>query len=125
MRKINLIDYNVDVPQEDGTVKALPYHVKDSLTGILFHPDLKLAAMGLMEHKKIADKIEAATNEILLEDAEFDKLKNSLDKIKGFGKADVELVNRILTSETIEVEEKSPEDPDNQPQKQPEVDNNG
>jgi len=106
MRKINLMDYEVGIPQEDGTSKKVPYKVKESVVGILFHPDLKLSAMGLMEHKKIADKIEAATDEILLEDAEHDKIKNAVNKIQGFGRPDIELVNRILEAPIINVTEK-------------------
>lgn len=108
--KINLEDYTIDVPtrQEDGSEKnvRMPYHVKRSIEAILFNPALKLGGRELLLQNKIFDKIESASGEILLDFADYAKLKHACEVFEGFRKFDVELVNRILEAPVVEVEEK-------------------
>lgn len=108
--KINLEDYVIEVPirQEDGSEKTekLPYHVKRSIEAILFNPALKLGGRELLLQNKLFDKIDAANGSILLDFAEFTKLKHACEIFEGFRKFDVELVNRILEAPVVEVGEK-------------------
>ena len=101
MRKINLENYLVKNKNED-----LPYYVKDSIIGALFNPDLKLNGRDLLLQNKLANKIEEAEEEILLEESDYLKVKMAFEILTGYTRNDVELVERILNTEEIEVKEK-------------------
>jgi hypothetical protein len=103
MRKINITPYLVKA-DDKGT--QVPYDVRGSIVNSLYHPDLKLSAKELLDNDRLAQKIKGATDSILLEDAEWDKVSAAFNKISGFGINDVELVNRVLNAEEIEVKEK-------------------
>jgi len=101
MRKINLENYMIE--SNNG---LLPYDIKSSLIGILFHPDLKLGAVELLLRNKLANKINDSEVEILLEETDYLKLKTAIEIIKGYVRNDVEFVERILNAEEIEVVER-------------------
>lgn len=106
MRKIDLSKYEVVVPSADGQAKTDFYDVKESLSMCLTHPSLQLDGRELLKRSKIIDKIEAADGTLMLEEAEYDKVKQAFETIKGFSKNDMELVRRVLEAEEIEVKEK-------------------
>jgi len=110
MMKIDLRNYSVEVPglDEEGNPKVYyqEYDVKMSLVTCIMHPDLKLSAVELLERDEIARKIRDSTDEILLEDAEFQILRSSFDIIKGLTQNDVELVKRVFDANQVEVTEK-------------------
>jgi len=96
MRKISLIPYKVE--GED-------YKVKESIINILFSPHLRLGARAIVENDRIAQKVEAATEEVLLEEAEYAKIKNAVETFEGYGRSDLELVTRILGAPEVPVKE--------------------
>ncbi len=109
MRKLNLKDYTVkmNVPDQMNPGKQInaeiPYHFKDSILNLLFIPDLQLGGAELVKQNVLAMKLEQCKeDEILLEDAEYNRIKLAVDTFKGFGRNDVELVTRI--NEAVEVE---------------------
>lgn len=101
MRKINLTPYLVKVDETNQE----PYNIKQSIINILFHPDLRLSAKELLDNDKVSQKVEAAEGSVLLEDAEYEKVKKAFDTVKGFGVNDIELINRVFNAEKIEVKE--------------------
>lgn len=105
MKKIDVRDYLVAVPAENGTTIEIPYNVKESLVGCLFHPELKLGGREIIERDMIAKKIESAVDYVLLEDAEYQKLNHAFETVRGFGKNEIELVRRVFDAEDIEVTE--------------------
>ena len=105
MKKIDVRDYLVAIPAENGTTVEIPYNVKESLVGCLFHPELKLGGREIIERDVVAKKIESAVDCVLLEDAEYQKLNHAFETVKGFGKAEVELVKRVFNAEDVEVAE--------------------
>ena len=115
MRKLLITDYTVkiDVRGEDGNTekKDLPYKVRDSLCALLFHNDLKLGGKDLLENGKVADKLEVCDEDfILLTEAEFGKIKFSIDTIRGYGRNEIQLVQRVEEAEEVEVEVKEVEE---------------
>ena len=105
MKKINTQDYFINVQGGDGTIMEIPYNVKESLIGCLFHPELKLGGREIIERDLIAKKIDSAEEHILLENAEYQKLLHAFETVKGFGKSEVELVKRVFNAEDIIVKE--------------------
>lgn len=103
MRKINITTYKVTVRSANGETKEIDYGTKDSLVTILFNPELKLSAVDLLKQNKLAEKITDSTDELLLEDEEYNRVKAALDIVQGLGRNDVEFVKRILDAETVEV----------------------
>jgi len=93
----------------DGQVKMIPYEVKESLLYVLMHPSLRLSGLELLKRHKIALKIEAAEVEVLLEDAEYAALDAAFKTYQGFGRNEVELVDRVFNALTVPkvVEDKS------------------
>jgi hypothetical protein len=107
VKKINLISYNIEVPQLDGTKKSIPYDVRNSLGEIILAPQLKLNGTRLLKNQKIASKIiDCKEDFILLELGEWSVLHEAVEILDVFGKNDVELIQRILESVDVDVEEK-------------------
>jgi len=113
MRKINLKDYiaksKAPDPMKLGKLLDIeyPYPVKDSILTLLFSRELKLNGAELVKQQALALKIEACKeDEVLLEDAEWQRLKLAIDTCTGFNRQDVELVTRINEAEVVEVEPK-------------------
>jgi len=106
MKKICVEDYEVEVRTQNGVEKTM-YEVKTSIVNVLFNPELRLSSIDLLSQNKLAEKIlNHKTSEILLEDAEYNKIKQAFDTVKGFVKNDVELVRRVLEAEDVSVVEK-------------------
>lgn len=106
MRKLNVTQYIVKVLQPDGTHKEIPYDTKEMIIQLMFHPELKLGGLELLKQNKIAEKILKAGIDVLLEEEEYDKVKQAIDSFKGFTKNEVELVKRVMECPEIKVKEK-------------------
>ena len=106
MKKINLKNYTVSITRPTGIKEDVPYQVKDSIIELLYAPTLKLNGVQLLKQQQLVNKIHAAENDILLETEEYENLTKAINIIEGFGKNDVELVNRILNAEEVKVSEK-------------------
>lgn len=106
VKKILLDNYEIEIRNEKGEIAKAPYDVKTSLTSVLLSPILQLDGRELLMRGKIVDRIEAADGHILLETADYSKLKKAFETVKGFSKNDIELVRRVLEAENVEVEEK-------------------
>lgn len=96
MRKIDLKDY-----QDDG--KAYP--VKQTITLLLFNPDLRLVARDLISQDALARKIEESDSSVLLEETEYQKVKLAVETAKGWQRGDLEFVRRILEAPEVPVKE--------------------
>ena len=104
MRKIDLSDYTIDMPTEQG-LKPYPYSVKQSIELAMYHPDLRLNYKDLMDHDRIAQKIKQADGFVLLEESEYGRVRLAFESIKGFRKEDVELVRRVMDAQEVDVKE--------------------
>ena len=102
MKKIPVTDYTVSINGQDQT-----YPMREALAEVLFHPAIKIMALDLLKRDDLARKILACEDEyLLLEDAEYDKVREAVGKVDSFTRNDVEFVNRVLNAETVEVVEK-------------------
>lgn len=107
MRKLNIANYQIEIFGDDDKLINSPYEFKHSLINVLFHPSLQLGAMELLDRDKLAQKILNCNGDsLLLEDAEYGKIRSALEEIRGFARADVEFVKRIMEAEQVEVTEK-------------------
>ena len=106
MRKINLEDYIVKVLNPDGTFREEPYKFKDAVINIMFHPNLRLSGKTLLETNIVAEKLMKADKEVLLEEEEYNKIKNAVDSFEGFTRNEVELVKRVTECPEVNVKEK-------------------
>ncbi len=97
MRKISLIPYRVN--------GDMAYDVRGSLIDVLF--GVRLGPQDLKEHDRIARKIETAeNNEVILEESEYEKLVYFVKAFpKGYGRNDLEFVNRVMDAEEITAKE--------------------
>lgn len=107
-RKINLENYPIQGFDEKGKEKEVPYDVRGSLVTVLFNKDLNLSAVELLDRDDLARRIrDCKGKEILLEEADYQKIRQSLEVIRGgLGQTDVGFVRRVLECPQIEVEEK-------------------
>jgi len=98
MRSISLLPYKVADGQD--------YQVRKSLAFMMFVPALPLNARDTIEHDRIARKIETTAGDtLLLEDAEWQRLKKSTEAHTGFSRSDVELISRILNAPEVPVKQ--------------------
>lgn len=96
MRKIDITPYQVGEGE---------YPVRDTLINLLYSSHLRLGARALIENGLIARKIESAKDAVLLEESEYEKLKHAVETFEGYGKADFELVHRVLNAPEVPVRE--------------------
>ena len=106
MRKLGLEHYTVKVRNETGKLETQPYDFKDAIINLMFHPDLRLQSTALLETNILAEKILKADKEIILEEEEYNKIKDAIDGFRGFGRSEVELVKRVTDCPKIDVKEK-------------------
>lgn len=111
MRSLDLRDYQHTEKIQNPVTKevkelTLPYMVKDSLLNIMFLPSLNLRGAELVRQNVLAMKVEAAGDEILLEEEEFERIKTAVESYGAKSRADVGLVDRIL-NQTPQLEEKT------------------
>ena len=97
MRKISLIPYKCQDGQD--------YKVKESIVNLLFAPQLRLGARAAIEHDRIARKVESSGESVLLEEAEYEKVRNAVETFEGYSRNDLEFVQRVLEAEPIMVKE--------------------
>ena len=106
MHKIDVSSYPVEVKDpSSGQPVKLDYEVKEMLVGVLLHPTLQITGAELYIRMPTADKIKKADDEVLLEDEEYSKLLDAVNRIKGFGMNDHELVRRVVEAKEITVSE--------------------
>ena len=111
MRKISLIPYKLadgeekKVPDGKGGIRIektpdVMYEVREHLVMMMF--SRPLPQIQLREHDKIARKIEAAGNDLLLEEAEYESLKQMVESFNSFYRGDLEFINRVLDAPEID-----------------------
>ena len=110
MRKLNLENYTAHNKVLDPAMPGkfipieFPYPVKDSILQILLAPELRLTGPEALKANMVAMKIESCTETtILLEEEEWNRLSQAVNKVTGFGRADVELIERITNAKVVEV----------------------
>lgn len=102
-KKLDLSPYATD--QRDGNDKPIMYVVRNSLISLLFHPELHLTAVQLLETNELADKIRTSGDTILLSQDEYLRVEHAANVATGYGQNDVEFVQRILNAPEVTVEE--------------------
>ena len=106
MRKIDISSYQIEVKHPTtGEMKSVPYDVKEMLVGVFLHPSLQISGAELYKRMPIADKIKRSDGEVLLEDEEYVKILDAVNRIQGFGMNDRELVKRVIDAEEVAVTE--------------------
>ena len=110
MRKLNLANYTVKmkVPDKGNPLQKidaeLPYRMKDSVVNLLFSSDLKLNGAELMRQNMLAMKLESCEeDEILLEEAEWQRIVKAVEVFRNFGRHEVELVRRVNEAPEVDV----------------------
>jgi len=96
MKKIDLTPY---------TLGEQEVSVKNSIVLVMFNSSLKLSARDLIAQDALAKKIEASEGSILLEASEYIKVKNAFESFTGFGRGDLQLIERVLNAEEVKVKE--------------------
>lgn len=104
MRKLDLAHYYL--PNAEGGDPD-EYDVRNTLGEVLLAADQNVSGRELLANhdlfRKLRDHPEAS---ILLEEPEWGRLVVAFETVTGFSKNDVELVQRVLNAEQVEVQEK-------------------
>lgn len=110
-RKINLKNYTIEVfdPKTEKMVPN-PYDVARSIENILCAngqlTKQRLSMPDLLRNARLGVKIKNAGKEVLIDEAEYQLVKNSFEAFQNFGINEVELCKRIDEAEIVEVKEK-------------------
>lgn len=105
MKKINMRGFKVTVFR-DGERVEVDYAIKDSIIEILFNPALKLNGSRILKQNELAKKVLETGDDLVVEEEEYNRIKDAFEKVEGLGKNDVELVSRIINAEKVEIEVK-------------------
>ena len=113
MRKLNMANYMVKFSTPDRMIPGKmiesehPYYPKESILNLLFNPDLQLTSAEVVRTNLLAMKLESCKEDvIILEDEEYNRIKTAVETFRGFGRNEVELIERINEAEVVEVEPK-------------------
>jgi hypothetical protein len=99
MKNLDISEYPVSV--EGREVK---YRFRDSIVNLMFNPELRLTGLELLKQDILARKVMDSTGDaLLLEDAEYARIKQAIEAFRGFGRNDVELVRRVLECPEVKV----------------------
>ena len=90
----------------EGGTKEVEYNTKNFLIAAILHPQLKLTGQELLVRSKLTDKIEQCDGTLLVEEADYSKMKQAFETVQGFTLNDMTLVKRVLEAEEVKVEEK-------------------
>jgi hypothetical protein len=109
MRKLDVSDYPCEVlratPENpEGVLITEPYEVKKSIVGVMFSQE-RLDAHELLERDDLAKKVLSSNGFILLEEAEYIRIKAAFEAFRGFRRIDVDLVRRVMNAPEIKVRE--------------------
>lgn len=113
LKKINIKKYMVEATTPEGKKVSIPYDVVQSIENVVLATgnmtSQRLTMPQLLAASRVCEKIKAAEKEgfVLLEEAEFEIVKQGFDAFSGFGINEVELCKRIVQAETVEIKEKS------------------
>lgn len=119
MRSLDLTRYKLEISPDGhqepvkcpkcGTEVGKPaeppdYDIKGSIVEIMFAREQQLTAIETLERDSLAHKIKDwPDNTLLLEEAEYLKVKQSLEALRGFGRNDVEFIRRIMQAPEVPV----------------------
>lgn len=95
MKRIDLKPYNIKIII-DGKAQERSYDVKQSVIELLFSTGLMLNGERLLQQQKTRGKVDKATDEVILEDEEYETLKKAVNLMQGLSLNDVEMVKRVL-----------------------------
>lgn len=83
--------------------KEPEYPVKQTISGMIFNPQLKLGNEDVLARADLRKKVlECKGNELLVEESEYQIVKSSFDQVGGFSFNDVEMCKRIKEAKTVE-----------------------
>lgn len=105
MRSIDLSDYTVMVEDPEKGPRPVSYKVRESIVNMLFNPALKLSGMELLATDTLARSIMANKDDALLvEEADYGKIRQAIEAYRGFTQNDVEFVRRVLHASEVKVQ---------------------
>lgn len=109
-RKLDLSEYPIFAENGEAAIgednEPVTYDVRKSILNLMFHPGLRLGRVELLEQDDLAKKILKCDGEsLLLDEAEYGKVKRAIDNFTGYSRNDVEFVKRIVNAPEVEVEE--------------------
>ena len=108
MRKLELTSYKVSETGDPGA-EVHDYDVRWSVGEVLLCKDQGLSARELLASDDLFRKIrDWPEDTILLEEAEYQRLKQAFERLTGYQRFDVEMVRRVLDCPEVEVQEKPP-----------------
>lgn len=110
MRKLDISKYEYTAVNSDGnsvTVSKEAFDPKIMLLTVLFNTAAKLGPTEVLRNSPIGEKIENASGiSVLLEEAEWEAVKDTLSRLDGYGIAWVKMIERIYSAPQVPVEEK-------------------
>lgn len=87
--------------------KAAMYDIRGSLAELCFVAELELTGTALLEAERVARAVlDEPSQELLLAEADWGLLARAASAHKGFARADVELVRRVLRAPQVDVQER-------------------
>ncbi len=101
--KIDIRSYTVPDLANPGTEGTID--VKDNLTAMLFHTELKQGPEEMFKAKDLADKIRASGDYVLLDKIEMERIKKSYVLLKGLPERFIEFLSRIRDVEEVPLKE--------------------
>jgi len=102
MRRLDLKDYTYSMPNQQGVMQIMTYQFKRVLINVLTHPNLGLNAPELLEANEVAEKIEKANKDVVLNEEDYELIIDTFKRFRGFAKNDVKMVQRIHNCPKIE-----------------------
>jgi len=107
MRKLDLKNYIISLPDQKGVMGFTPYQFQKTLEDMLPHPRLGLNGPELLKAMEVVEKVEKAKGEVLLTENEYQLILDTCKNFRGFTKYDAQFLKRIFNCPVIPDEDKS------------------
>ena len=113
MRKLDLKNYTISLPDEKGVLRFTPYQFQNTLMDMLPHPRLGLNGPELLKAMEVVEEIEKAKTEVLLSEEHYQLILDTCKKFRGFTKYDTQFLKRIFNCPVVPDEDKGVDLSDN------------
>lgn len=113
MRVIDTTPYEYAFKRQGRAPEAVTVYPLNFLAEMIFHPALQLPGKESYSRGKLLDKVEAAmaaeATELMVEEAEWEKLKAACENVPGLGPQFHQSQARVFDAKQVEVEKKKAE----------------
>ena len=101
MRRLDLKNYTISIPDQKGVLQFTNYEFQKTLQDMLPHPKLGLNGPELLRAMEVVEKVGKSKGEALLTEDDYQLILDTCKKFRGFTKYDTQFLKRIFNCPVV------------------------